>query len=75
MHRAVEMTGLWKAWKTSRESEQGGEGNERSPPLPTAPWKSLTRFPHFHSPDDDDTLLRTRGHFYRPARGDISIAS
>ena len=27
--------------------------------LPTAPWKSLTRFPQFHSPDDDDPLLRT----------------
>ena len=35
--------------------------------LPTAPWKSLTRFPQFHSPNDDDPLLRTsktRGHFY-----------
>ena len=67
------MTGLWKAWKTSQESEQGGEGNERFPPLPTAPWKSLTRFPHFHSPDDDDSLLPTRGHFYWATEGDISI--
>ena len=44
--------------------------------LPTAPWKSLTRFPQFHSPDDDDPLLRTsktRGHFYRATEGDISI--
>ncbi len=44
--------------------------------LPTAPWKSLTRFPQFHSPDDDDPLLRTsktRGHFYRATEGDTSI--
>ena len=58
------MTGRWKAWKTSRESEQGRKGNERFPPLPTAPWKSPTRFLQFHSPDDDDSLLPPRGHFY-----------
>ncbi len=73
------MTGRWKAWKTSAQSEQGSNRNEGFPTLPTAPWESLKRFPHSHSLDDDDSLLRTyeqhnqgtflssyrRGHFYR----------
>ena len=34
----------------------GKEGQREVSPLPTAPWKLLTRFPHFHSSDDDDSL-------------------
>ena len=61
---------LWKGWgkgkagKTSSEGEQGSNRNERFPTLPTVSWKLRQRFPYFHSPDDDDSLLRTRGHFY-----------
>ena len=28
------------------------------------PLEIATRFPQFHSPDDDDSLLSPRGHFY-----------
>ena len=56
--------GEWKAGKTSSEGEQSSNRNERFPTLPTVAWKSLPRFPHFHSPDDDDSLVPTRGHFY-----------
>jgi hypothetical protein len=48
-NRAVEMTVPWKAWKT----------NPRFSTLPTAPWKSLLRFPHSHSPGDESYLSFT----------------
>ena len=37
------------------------------------PLEIATRFPQFHSPDDDDSLLSPRGHFYWATQGDISI--
>ncbi len=76
----MEMTGRMESVETSANSEKGSHRNDRFPTLPTVPWKSLKRFPHSHSPDDD-TLLQTYkqqnqgGHFYRPNAGDISIAS
>ena len=37
------------------------------------PLEIATRFPQFHSPDDDDSLPSPRGHFYWATAGDISI--
>ena len=76
----MEMTGRMESVENLSNSEEGSHLNDRFPTLPTVPWKSLTRFPHSHSPDDDtfshylQTTIPT-GHFYRPNAGDISIAS
>ncbi len=69
--------GEWKAGKTSSEGEQGSNRNERFPTLPTVAWKSLTRFLLSHSPDDDDSVLRTRGDFYwaLTSRGSSTLRS
>ena len=56
-------------WKTSASLEEGSYCKDRFPTLPTVPWKSLARFPHFHSPDDD-SLLQT---YKQQTQGDISI--
>jgi hypothetical protein len=48
--QAVEMTVPWKAWKTK----------PRFSTLPTAPWKSLSRFPHSHSSGDCSYLKNTK---------------
>ena len=74
------MTGRMESVENQGEERAGCEPqrNERFPTLPSVPWKSLTRFPHSHSPDDDDSLLqtrKTRGHFYCPTARDISIPS
>ena len=68
------MTGRMESVETPAQSKPSSNAQRRGfPTLPTAPWKSLTRFPHSHSPDDDDFLLSTRGHFYWATEGDISI--
>ncbi len=51
-------------------AKEGSHRNDRFPTLPTVPWKSLKRFPHSHSPDDDDSLLQT---YKQQTQGDISI--
>ena len=67
----MEMTGRMESVENLSNSEEGSHLNDRFPTLPTVPWKSLTRFPHSHSPDDD-----TFSHTYKQQnQRDISIAS
>ena len=66
----MEMTGRMESVENLSNSEEGSHLNDRFPTLPTVPWKSLTRFPHSHSPDDD-----TFSHTYKQQyQRDISIA-
>ena len=51
--RAMEMTGRMESVENLSEQRRGFARNNRFPTLPTVPWKSLKRFPHSHSPDDD----------------------